>query len=81
MSDTNSKIKEIEKKIKLVKLMIEKRGQRVAYYQKLIKMGLAADDRMKLDYYASFKSKEIRDLTKELDKLYVQKSLYELEEE
>ena len=81
MSNTSLRIKEIEKKIKLVKLMIDKRSQRVVYYQKLIKMGLAANDRMKLDYYSSFKGKEIKDLTKELDWLYVQKSLYELEED
>lgn len=79
MSDINKKISEIKRKINLTKLMIEKRSKRVVYYQKLIDMGLAANDRMKLDFYMTVKEKEIKDLTKELDWLYMQKSLYELQ--
>lgn len=80
MSDKNEKIKEIERKINLVKLMIEKRSNRVAYYQKLINMGLTSNDRIKLDYFSAVKNKEIKYLLKELDLLYIQKALYELKD-
>lgn len=80
MSNINEKISEIERKINLIKLMIEKRRGRIVYYEKLIKMGLTFNDRMRLDYYATIKENEIKDLTKELDWLYMQKSLYELQD-
>ena len=80
MSDYNEKAKVIERRINLVKLMIEKRSNRIAYYQKLINMGLTSDDRMKLDHFSAIKNKEIKYLLKELDWLCTQKALYELKD-
>ena len=71
-------LKKIEKRIILIKLMIEKRSQRVEYYQKLIKKGLPNRDRMKLEYISIVKEIEISTLVKELDWLYMQKSFYEV---
>ncbi len=71
-------LKKIEKKIILIKLMIEKRSQRVEYYKKLIKSGLTNRDRIKLEYVSMVKEQEISTLVKELDWLYIQKSFYEV---
>ena len=71
-------LRDIEKRIRLIKLMIEKRSQRVEYYQDLIKMGIANSDRMKLNYLSIAKEIEIYELVKELDWLGMQKSFYEV---
>lgn len=73
-----SEVREVARKIQLVLLMIEKRKQRIAYYQQLINKGLLFSDRMKLEVFIFIKTKEINDLLKQLDDLYTQKSLYEL---
>ena len=73
-----SEIREVVRKIQLVQLMIEKRKQRIAYYNQLINMGLLFSDRMNLEIFIFIKTKEIYDLLRQLDDLYTQKSLYEL---
>lgn len=78
MNDTNLTIEQLEKKIALVLLMIEKRKDRILYYDKLIDMGLAASDTIKLQFQVSIKESEIKALEKELDWLYMQKAFYEL---
>lgn len=78
MPDTKQKLEEVEKKINLIKLRIEKRRDRIAYYDKLIKMGLAFDDMRRLEFFAAIKEIEVKKLLKELDWLYMQKSFYEL---
>jgi len=77
-NEREKNLKKIEKKIILIKLMIEKRSQRVEYYQKLIKNGLTNSDRMNLEYISVVKEQEIGTLVKELDWLYIQKSFYEV---
>ena len=71
-------LRKVERKIRLIKLMIEKRSQRVEYYQKLIKIGIANSDRKKLEYLSIAKEIEIYQLVKELDWLGMQKSFYEV---
>ncbi len=78
MNDTNLTIEQLEKKIALVLLMIEKRKDRILYYDKLIDMGLTASDTIKLQFQVSIKESEIKALEKELDWLYMQKAFYEL---
>lgn len=78
MNNTNVKLEELEKKIKLVQLMIEKRNKRIEYYDKLLKMGVATDDTIKLQFHAGAKESEVKTLEKELDWLYMQKAFYEL---
>ncbi len=77
MDKTNLKVEEINKKINMAQLMIEKRKERIAYYEQLIKMGIAHDDASRLEICASFKTKEIKNLQNELEWLYTQKSFYE----
>ena len=78
MNNTNVKVEELERKINLVQLMIDKRKERVEYYEKLLKMGLSADDTIKLQFHAGAKECEVKALEKELDWLYMQKAFYEL---
>lgn len=78
MNDTNLTIEQLEKKISLVLLMIEKRKERILYYDKLIDMGLTASDTIKLQFQVSIKESEVNALDKELDWLYMQKAFYEL---
>ncbi len=77
MNKTNLEVEEINKKINRVKLMIEKRKERIAYYGQLLKMGIAYDDAARLEIYAALKSKEVKNLQNELEWLYTQKSFYE----
>ena len=78
MKNEKLDIKEVERKINLLNLMIEKRRDRIVYYQKLIKMGLAVDDMRRLEFFTAVKSTEINELVKRLDWFYTQRSLLEL---
>lgn len=78
MNDTNTKVEEIDKKISLANLMMEKRRGRIVYYEKLLKMGLAADDTIKLQFSIGVKESEIKTIEKEIDWLYMQKAFYAL---
>ena len=78
MKDEKLDIKKIERKIDMFNLMIEKRKERIVYYQKLIKMGLAGDDMRRLEFFAAVKATEIKELQKKLDWFYTQQSLYKL---
>ena len=77
MDDNRQKIKKIERSINLIKLMIEKRSDRIKYYEKLIEMGLTFDDQRKLEFFAAHKRLEIKNLYKKLDELYLEKAFYE----
>lgn len=78
MPGTKREIGEIERKTNLIKLMIEKRRERMAYYEKLINMGLSFSDTRRLEFLATVKRLEITDMLKELDWLDMQRSFYEL---
>lgn len=78
MPGTNQKVEEIERKIDLIKLKIEKRKERVNYYQKLINLGLSFNDTRRLEIFSTIKDFEIKQLSKELEWLEIQKSYYEL---
>ena len=77
MGDNNNKIEEIERYINLIELMIEKRSNRITYYEKLINMGLTFDDQRRLELLAAKKNVEIKNLHKKLDELYMEKAFYE----
>lgn len=77
MENENKIVNDINRRIDLTKLMIEKRKERVDYYQKLIKMGLCFSDQKKLDIAISKKLYEIKRLSEELEWLYMQKAFYE----
>ncbi len=79
MSGTTPNKDEVERKIKLLELMIEKRRERVAYYNKLINMGLTFDDKLRLESAMLVKQREIRRLQLDLDWLYTQKGIFELD--
>lgn len=82
MSDNvDAKIREVDRRISRIQLMIEKRRRSVAYYDKLLKMGLLFSDTVKLNCYSNIKASEIRALTAELDSLYTQRALYEVEKD
>lgn len=78
MPYTNQMVEEIERKIDLVKLKLEKRKDRVTYYQKLINLGLGFNDMRRLEIFSTIKEFEINQLSKELEWLEIQKSYYEL---
>ncbi len=78
MDSIAEKAAEIEKKIIMIKLMIEKRKERVKYYQKLVCMHVAESDRQRLECNIFLKEKEVRSLTDELGWLDIQKSFYEV---
>ncbi len=77
MDDNRQKIEKIERSINLIKLMIEKRSDRIKYYEKLIDMGLSFDDQRKLEFFAATKNLEIKNLYRKLDELYLEKAFYE----
>ena len=78
MPDTNQKVDEIERNIDLIKLKIEKRKDRITYYQKLINLGLGFSDMRRLEIFSTIKEFEIKQLSKELEWLEIQRSYYEL---
>ncbi len=78
MNNTTEKLEEVERKISLVKLMIEKRKERKSYYERLVTMGVASTDKDQLELHAKIKETEINELLKELNWLYIQQSYYEL---
>ena len=77
MGDNNQKIEKIEREINLIKLMIEKRSNRIAYYKMLINIGLTFDDQRRLEFFAAQKNLEIKNLEKKLEELYMEKAFYE----